>query len=410
MGAVSIFVARQPIFDRANTVVGYELLYRRDETRTSAEGTDANTMSARVISNAFLGVGISELTGGAPGFVNFTRDQLLDGTYELFNPDEVVVELLETVHCDDETLRACEAMHALGYRFALDDFVYDASFDPLLALASIVKVDVLGREESDIHQLLSRIGAFKGRLLAERVETEAVHRSCEAMGFQLFQGYFYARPETVAKEDLEAGQLTILRLLTLLKDGETSDAQIEIALRADAGLCYKLLRMVNSAAIGGQAVESIKHALRMVGRTALHRWLAIILAASFASQGGTSKELGLAALARARLCEIIARRSSRRLAPDPLFMIGILSMMDAMMRVPMDRVLSLVEVSGEVYTALSNRTGPLANALLLVEAYDAGQWDVVKRLSLQVGVSADAVPGFYFDALTWARTQLSLAS
>ena len=407
---MSIFVARQPIFDKANTVFGYELLYRRDATRTMAEGTDANTMSARVISNAFLGVGIAELTGGVPGFVNFTRDQLIDSTYELFDPSEVVVELLETVRCDEETLRACAAMHAAGYRFALDDFVYDPSFDPLLALASIVKIDVLGREESDIRALLSRLGAFKGRLLAERVETAEVHRSCDAMGFHLFQGYFYARPETVAKEDLEAGQLTILRLLTLLRDGDTSDAQIEIALRADAALCYKLLRMVNSASMGGNGVESIKHALRMVGRTALHRWLAIILAGSFASQGGASKELGLSALSRARLCEIIARRSTKRLAPDPLFMIGILSMMDAMMCVPMQRVLSLVEVSADVHSALSDRTGPLANVLLLVEAYDAGNWDVAKRLADLVGVDAESVPGFYFDALTWARTQLSLAA
>ncbi|MEP6619477.1 MAG: EAL domain-containing protein [bacterium] len=407
---MSIFVARQPIFDRTNHVFGYELLYRRDESRTTAEGTDANTMSARVISNAFLGVGIGELTGGVPGFVNFTRDQLVDATYELFDPAEVVVELLETVHCDDETLQACRAMHHAGYQFALDDFVYDPSFDPLLALASIVKVDVLGREESDIRDLLSKLGTFKGLLLAERVETEDVHRACSEMGFQLFQGYFYARPETVAKEDLEAGQLTILRLLTLLRDGETSDAQIEIALRADAALCYKLLRMANSASMGGQGVESIKHALRMVGRTSLHRWLAIILAGSFVSQGGANKELGLNTLARARLCEVIARRSSRRLAPDPLFMVGILSMMDALMRVPMARVLSLVEVSTDVHSALLERTGPLANALLLVEAYDAGQWDVVKRLAMQVGVDAEQVPGFYFDAVTWARAQLSLAS
>ena len=333
-----------------------------------------------------------------------------NATYELFAPHEVVVELLETVHCDAETLRACRAMCKAGYQFALDDFVYDASFDPLLALASIVKVDVLDREEADIRALLLQLGSFRGRLLAERVENEAMHERCKAMGFQLFQGYFYARPETVAKEDLEAGQLTILRLLTLLRDGETSDAQVEIALRSDAALCYKLLRMVNSASMGGQGVESIKHALRMVGRTALHRWLSIILAGSFVAQGGTNAELGLNALARGRLCEVIARRSSKRLAPDPLFMIGILSMMGALMSVPMERVLALVEVSADVRTALLSRSGPLAHTLLLVEAYDAGNWDVVKRLASQVGVDASAVPGFYFDALTWARGQLAFAS
>lgn len=402
------FVARQPIFDRDGAVTGYELLYRRDDARTSAEGTDANTMSANVITNAFLGVGIAELTGGVPGFVNFTREQLVEGTFELFDPSEVVVELLETVSCDEQTLRACQAMHAAGYRFALDDFVYDESFVPLLALASIVKVDVLDRDPEDVRQLLARIGKFDGKLLAERVETEAVHRSCADMGFHLFQGYFYARPETIAKEDLEVGQIAILKLLTLLRDGEVSDAQIAVALRGDAALCYKLLRMVNSASMGGRGVESIQHALRLVGRLALHRWLAVILAGSFASQGGTNAELGVGALARGRLCETIAKRSSLRLPPDPLFLTGMLSMMDALMRVTMERVLSLVEVSADVGNALLSRTGPLAHALLLVEAYEQGSWDVVRRMAARVGVEDEAVPTLYVEALTWAREQLNV--
>jgi EAL and modified HD-GYP domain-containing signal transduction protein len=407
---MSIFVARQPIFDARNELFGYELLYRHDGTHTSAEGVDGNTMSARVISNAFLGIGISQLTGSALGFVNFTREMLLEGTHELFNPAEVVVELLESVCCDDETLRVCSAMHAEGYKFALDDFVYDPSFEPLLALASVVKVDVLNRDESDLRDLLGRLTTFKGRLLAERVENAQVHRSCAAMGFQLFQGYFYARPETVAKEDIEVGQVTILRLLALLRNSDVSDSEVDSALRGDPSLCYKLLRIVNSVAMGGRGIESIQHALRMVGRQKLHRWLSVVLAASFASQGGTKNELALSALARGRFCELLALRSTLNLAPDQLFMTGMMSMMDALLCVPMSRVMQLVEVSSDVGRALLNRSGVLAPALILAEAYEGGEWERARLFADAAGVDVDAVFAIYVEALGWANEQMAAAT
>src|SRR5665213_152242 len=154
---MSIYVARQPIFDSDDRVFGYELLYRRDADRTLADGIDGNTMSSMVIANAFLGMGIRELTGEARGFINLTRDQLLDRTYELLDPKEVVVELLESIECSPETLAECERMKAAGYKVALDDFVYDDSYKPMLALADIVKVDVLDRADDDIQTLLDHL-------------------------------------------------------------------------------------------------------------------------------------------------------------------------------------------------------------------------------------------------------------
>lgn len=404
---MSIFVARQPIFDLNEKVIAYELLYRRDAERLEAEGADGNTMSARVITNAFLGIGVREITGGHKAFVNFTREQLLARTWELLAPADVVIELLESVKCDAEALAACEEAHAAGYTIALDDFVYDPSFDPLLALASIVKVDVLGREDAEIEAVVRQLQGFDVRLLAERVETEAVHVRCKALGFQLFQGYFYAKPEMVTKEDLEAGQLAILRVLNLLRDSDVTDAALDAAFRSDPALCYKLLRIVNSASMGGRGVESIQHAVRLVGRTALHKWLAVILAGSFAAMGGTSSELALAALARARLCERMAETSTRKLAPNPLFMTGLFSMMDALMRAPMDRVLARVEVSSDVRSALLTRTGAQAPALMLAEAYEDGDWDLAQALSEQVGVSADELAALYVESVGWARDQLA---
>lgn len=403
---MSVFVARQPIFDARDVLYGYELLYRRDDLSTSADGSDANAMSARVLSNAMLGIGMRALTGGVPGFVNFTRDQLIAGTYELLPPDEVVIELLESIRGDDEILAACQAMRAAGYRFALDDFVHAPSLDPLIPLASIVKVDVLGREDDDLRAVLAQLQGFTGLLLAERVEDAAMHARCVALGFTLFQGYFHARPQTMAAEDLEVGQLTILRLLTLLRDETVTSEDLEHALRSDPALTYKVLRIVNAASMGGRGIESIQHALLLVGREMLHRWLTVILVASFATDGGTARELATTALVRARFCELLAQVSRKKPPASLLFMMGLLSVMDRLMRVPMTQVLELVAVSPDVRSALLTRAGAHGHMLVLVEAYERADWDAVSRLTAIAGVTNAQAVDAYAEALTWAAQQM----
>ena len=407
---MTIFVARQAIFDRRDRLYGYELLYRSDDRATPAVGMHSASMSARVISNAFIGIGIAELAQGVPAFVNFTRDQLVGGMYEVLDPEEVVVELLESVTCDDETLAACKAMVKAGYRFALDDFVYDASYQPLIALASIVKVEVLNRAKDDLLDVVRKLKGFKGQLLAEKVENAEVRASCAAMGFHLFQGYYHARPETVQKEDLDVSQVTVLRLLTLLRDPQQSNANIEEVLRGDPSLCFKVLRIVNAAAMGSRGVESIQHALRLIGTEALHRWLSIILVASFAAESGARGELAVTALVRGRFCELLTSSSRRTQAAAPLFMTGMMSRMDALMRVPMTRVLELVAVTPEVRDALMSRTGAHAPTLLLVEAYEASDVALVRLLAPSVGVQVAEVPALYMQAVEWARLQMSHAA
>jgi len=407
---MTIFVARQAIFDRRDRLYGYELLYRSDDQATGAAGADPATMSARVISNACIGIGIEELAQGVPAFVNFTRDQLVGGMYELLAPEDVVIELLEAVHCDDDTLAACGAMIRAGYRFALDDFVYDPSYEPLLALASIVKVDVLNRPEDELREVLRHLEGFKGQLLAERVENADVRASCAAMGFHLFQGYFHARPETVQKEDLDVAQVTVLRLLTLLRDSRQSSTTIEEVLRGDPSLCFKVLRIVNAAAMGGRGVESIQHALRLIGSDALHRWLSIILVASFAAESGARGELAVSALVRGRFCELLTSCSRRKQPAAPLFMTGMLSRMDALMRVPMTRVLELVAVTADVRDALLTRTGAHASTLLLVEAYESSDIDLVRLLAPTVGIRVGEVTDLYLQAVEWARVQMGVAA
>jgi c-di-GMP phosphodiesterase len=275
----SVYVARQPIFELGRGLFGYELLYRRNSQIQQADGQDGY-MSAEVISGALLGIGLKAITNGGLAFINFSRVQLINESWNLFQPGEVVIELLESVEPNEETLSACRKMVDAGYRLALDDFVYSDATKPLLEMASIVKIDVLGRPIDEIREVVRQLKPSGVRLLAERVETASVRDECTKLGFDLFQGYLFSKPETMTKTDVAAGQLATMRLLNILADPNTSDKQLDSAFQSDLALSYKLLRIVNAASMGGRGISSIPHAVRLVGRETLHRWLSVILVAS----------------------------------------------------------------------------------------------------------------------------------
>jgi EAL and modified HD-GYP domain-containing signal transduction protein len=406
-GVHDVFVARQPIFDARDRLFAYELLYRSSAQQNWASGATPDQMCTDTVIHSVLSIGLDRLTGGAVSFVNLTRELLMRGLYELFDPRTVVVELLETVEPDEEVIAACERLVAAGYRLALDDFVYSPAYEPLLALASVIKVDVLDREESELEALASRLKQFDVRLLAERVETAAVRDSCRAMGFDLFQGYYYSRPEILSKRELSIEQATMVRLMNLLTDDSQAETAIEDAFRSDPSLSYKLLRIVNSAAFGGREIESISFALRLLGRTSLHQWLTILLVSTVGTQSGVSRELVKVALVRARFCELIGLKQRKRDQAGSLFLVGMFSMLDVLMQMPMEEIVVRMALGHDVRNALLRREGPLAPTLGLAVAYDSADWNEARAAADAVGVPLDQIAVLYADSLAWARERLS---
>jgi c-di-GMP phosphodiesterase len=397
----SIYVARQPIFELGRGLYGYELLYRRGADADRAEG-DSHFMSADVIVSALLGIGLHTIAGSGVAFVNFSRGQLLNESWELFERKSVVIELLENVECDDETIAACTKMVGAGYTLALDDYVYSEQSKPLLELASVVKIDILNRSREDLERVAVQLRPTGARLLAERVETAAVRDMCADLGYELFQGYLFSRPETLTKTDVSAGQLAIMRLLNLIRDARASDRSLEAAFQTDLALTYKLLRIVNAAAIGGRGITSIPHAMRLIGRDALHRWLTVLLVASVGRRGGVNRELALTAMTRAKMCEQLGMRSMRRADGGSAFIVGLLSLIDVLLEMPMESILSKLELSKDVCDALLTREGPFATPLRIVEAYEHADWDVAQMVADDAGVAHDALPAIYIEALQWA--------
>jgi EAL and modified HD-GYP domain-containing signal transduction protein len=402
----SVYVARQPIFELGRGLYGYELLYRRNTLTDHADGDDGH-MSAEVIANALLGVGLRNISGGRIAFVNFSRGQLINRSWELFEPATVVIELLERVECNQETISACRQMVKAGYTLALDDYVADERMRPLVELASVVKIDVLNRPLADLRAVADDLRSSGVRLLAERVETATVRDMCSDLGYELFQGYLFSRPETLAKSDVSAGHLAVMRLLNLLQNPATPDSALDAAFQSDVALCYKLLRIVNAAAMGGRSITSIPHAVRLVGREMLHRWLAVLLVSSLGDRGDVSHELALTAITRARMCELVTAASVTRSQAGSAFIVGLLSLLDVLLEMPMPSILARLELSEDVKGALLQRQGPLGTPLQLVEAYENANWDAAKGLASESAVPGELVPGLYLDALHWASQQIA---
>lgn len=406
---MDVFVARQPIFDRRDRLAGYELLYRNTAGATAARGAAAEAMCTDTVIHSFLDIGLDELTDGHRAFVNCTREFLLDGQVDLLPPDKVVVEVLETVGNDDIVVSTCQRLTSRGYTIALDDYVDDPANDPLLRATRIVKIDVLHQDERAIAALVSRLRHFPVELLAERVETREMHERCMRLGFDYFQGYFYQRPELVTRKEITVGHASMLRLLAMLRDPDATDAAIESGFRADPALTYKLLRIVNSAAIGGRGIDSIGYAIRIVGRQMLYRWLALLMVSSMVTGNAVNDQLVESALLRARLCELIAESSPHVRYAQALFMTGLFSMLDVLLRIPLRDVLARVNVSDDIREAVIDGTGPYAEPLRLADAYQRGDWDQVDALSTELGILPMQMPWLYTKALTWVNEQLSVA-
>lgn len=403
--AQDVCLARQPIFDLGNRCVAYELLYRANSVSTTAGGFSIDAMCSDTALHAVVSIGLDRLTAGAPAWVNLGREHLVADLYRVFDPKEVVLELLETIKPDEEVVEACRRAVSEGYTIALDDFEGKESWTPLLELASIVKVDVLGHDALSLATFIAPLRQYSHlTLLAERVETGSMRMTCGRLGFSLFQGYYFSRPETLGGRSLSLQQVTIANLLRLLSDPEVGERTLDEAFQSHPSLSYALLRIVNSASLGFRNVESIPYAVQLLGRAALSRWLLILLVSGVASRSPIAQEAVKHALVRARFCELVtAARGSGD--PSARFLVGLLSRFDVLLGLPMTEVLDRLPVSTEVRDALLHGVGQHASVLSLVEAVEHGAWDTVSEL----GATTNSPLGeTYAQAVTWAESCLSV--
>lgn len=399
---MEILVARQPVFDRTEQLYGYELVLRRP----GSSGAPDEPMPEQLVADTFLGIGIDQVAAGRRAFVPVDRDMLMSGAARLLPADRVVLQLSGRLQEDPDLLRACDQFVWSGYRFSINTDRPEELPEEYLRLAEIVKIDVAATDMRMLTELAAWLKGYHVRMLATGVRHRLERDHCTSLGFELFQGYSFAAPETLVRRDLPVEHLMTFRLLKMVRDPRAHDLEIEDVLRRDVALSYKLLRMVNSAAIGGRDIWSIGHALRLLGREQIARWLGLLLVTD-SVKGGVRGELMHLALVRARMCELLADASGIPRARGPLFLVGMLSVLDQLLETPMDMLCDSMELAPDVRGALLAREDFYGAVLGLVEAYEQGWWDQVDALAGAVGVSPVQLAPMYIDALSWATEQQS---
>lgn len=396
-----ILMARQPILDTRLKLFAYELLFRKDDPH-SADFLDGDCATSQVILNAITG--ITENTGKTvPVFINMTESMLLTGRAPLLPTDSIVLEVLETVTPTPELIANLTGLVKAGYRLALDDFVYDDSWLPVIALAQVVKIDIRVHDREGLARQVELLKPFPVRLLAEKIETHAELEYCRSLGFTLFQGYFLERPEIVHGKKVSANLQLVMTILSTLQKDNVSTSEISRLVQQDARLSYQLLRIINSAAYARpRAVQSVQDAVNLLGITALRNWVSLI---AMANAHTKPSELMNTLLVRAKTCENVARVE----LPgdiDAAFTTGLFSGLDALLDSPLDVLLTQLPLSADIKAALSTRGGPLGNLLQRVIAYEHGDWEALEATQAPQKVLCNA----YLSSLIWARkTQAVLA-
>ena len=392
------FLARQPIFDHRRRVFAYELLFRSGP-ENYFRAPDRVMPSANVISSGMLG--IPELTDGKAAFLNFSRESLLADFAFVLSPEEVVIELLESVQGDPEVLQACERLKRAGFRIALDDFVENDQTSPLLRYADFVKVDVLSTSQEERARLAHVLGTAGIGMLAEKVETWEMFGHVANSGYRYFQGYFFSRPVMVSSKAIPGFRLNYLRLVEELSH-PTSVDRLERIIKQEASIAYRLLRRVNSLAFGFRTeVRSLRHALVLLGEHEIRTSAMVWLLAEIGQE--SPSEVVVASTIRARACELLAVECSAPVEPSELFLVGLFSMLDAIMERPMEQVVANLPVSDRVREAMLGTENALKAVLDCVRAYERGGWAQAVDLARVAGIDEAALAASYYQALIWAN-------
>jgi c-di-GMP-related signal transduction protein len=389
------FVARQPIFNPKLEVVGYELLFRGEGyVNDVAMIANPESATATVVLNALTELDLGRLVGTRTAWVNISREFVTGGLAHALPSDLVGLEIPETEQFDDEMLTALRELKEQGYKLALDDFRYRDGSEVLLELFDVVKLNIneLGREQ--LKQLVERLKPYEGKLVAEKLSTQADHEFCVDAGCDLFQGYFFCRPAVACTRGIAANRLALLQVAATLNDPDVQLEQVEQLIVHDVALSFRLLRYVNSAFFGLRGdVRSIGQALALLGLENVKRWATLSVLASIDDK---PTELTVTALIRARFCEL-AGEPLGIASPAELFTLGLFSVLDAMMDTPMVDVIASLPLATEMREALISRKGKRGLLLECVTGLETGE---VNDLPVVVQGAGE----LYLESMMWANS------
>ena len=397
---MDVFVARQPIFDRLRHVYAYELLFRSGMSN-AFPGVDGDEATSSLLSSSFFTVGIEQIASGHKAFINFTEDMLVQGVPAMFPRDCVVVEVLEDVRPTEDVISACRELVRKGYLLALDDFVYQDNLVPLIELAAIIKVDFRLTPLAQIKDMVATLKQYPCRLLAEKIETHEEFALADSMGFVYFQGYFFSKPEVLKNKDIPSSQMALMQLIVKVNQADFEVSDIEKLVTQDISISYKLLKYLNSAYYSRlQPITSIHQAIAFLGGKGTRLFVSLIATSKLSEH--KPDELIRTACIRARFLEQIGM--AQNLDHGDCFMLGLFSLLDAMLDVSMDVLMGQLPLSEDITQALVHKTGRLYPLLQLIVLHEVGEWNEMKTLQTQLAFDEHSIMTYYLDAVRWAES------
>ncbi|MHB1397626.1 MAG: EAL and HDOD domain-containing protein [Trichloromonadaceae bacterium] len=395
------FLARQPIHDRNGKIYGYELLFRSG-LDNFFDYSDADRACSRVIANSFLLFSIEEMAGGARAFLNFTRHVLVHDFGSVLPRDYTVVEVLETVEPDAEVMAACRRLKAQGFVLALDDFIDRPEYAPLLDLVDILKIDFLISDVAARADYAARFLPRGIRLLAEKVETLEDYQMALDLGYHYFQGYYFSRPVIVSRKDIPTAKLPYLRILREVNASDIDFQRLAEAIQGEVATSYKLLRYINSAFFGlRKPVTSIMQALALLGEREFRKWISLLSLAELTTDKPT--ELLNLSLIRGKFCEMAGSLFGYGQRSEDLFLMGLFSLLDAILERPLGDVLDSIPMSADTRGALLGEPGTLHTLLQLATAMERGAWNELPALTAELQIAEDQLAPLYVAAVQWTN-------
>lgn len=395
-----MFIARQPIFNQNLVVVGYELLFRSDGDSNIFDGISSRNATATVIGGLFE-TGIDKIVENKYAFINFDENFIHSNSLELIAPDRLIIEILEDVQIDNSLVKRIEEIKDKGYKVALDDFVEDYDNYPLVPLADIIKFDLILRPIETIQTDIQKALSNNKVILAEKIETKEVFLKAKEMGFHLFQGYFFSKPNIVSKScNKSASKLQYTRLLSELKKEEPSYQALAEIIENDVNLAYRFMRVISTRS-GDDLLYSIKRALTYMGFNEIERWINILMLQDLGKS--KPKELIKTSLIRTRFAESIALHGGFQSIKHEASMMGLFSILDAILDQPIEVALKDISLPNSILEALIEHKGILYPIYSLIIAYEKGNWRKVEKILKSIKIDENILYEEYLNAIKWAK-------
>lgn len=399
------FVAKQPILNEKKETVAYELLFRNGLTNAYPKDISAEAATASLITEQFLSTPIESLVGDCLCFINFPYSLIVENLVDFLPVDQVVIEILEDCTPNDELLVSIKQLKEKGFRIALDDFTMDEAWTRFLPFVDIIKFDLRAYPLEFVQKFIESNKIYNIKYLAEKIETNEEFTFTKDLGFTLFQGYFFSKPEIVQKKSLSANQLSVMQLLKEVNRIDIDYDAIELILKRDLSLSYKLLRYVNNVSFSTKnAITSFRHATVFLGKQELKRFVTLIAATTLGND--TPTELYQMSLTRAHFCENLSKERHGKTDPQEAFLCGLFSLLEPIMGQPIAEIIKEMPISENVKDAIMGKKTELSWYLDFVTDYEKLDFDMVNKRAKYINLSEQKTIQIYNEATQWANTIL----